>query len=186
MTLKEFCTDLLRYVGTGYKYYKISIVPQEKLYLKEIILNKIKTLYKTDLTQGQKQHRRLKGIANYASISYKEFIIVLHTDGENNDGANEFKLLEKNMILPLTQHLGLILFKDERNIWTFRLSTETYQNFKGQFQLAFKHNDGKKFHSLQKLWSGLPRYKGIGSQRKDLNKLLKELKKTYQVKWSLR
>jgi hypothetical protein len=183
LKLKEFCIDVLRYVGTGYKYYKIVIIPQEKMNYKNGILTKIANNYGTKLTQGQRQHRRIKGLANYGAVAFGSMVIILHTDGKNIDKDKEFKEIGKELNIFISNSLTLVLFKDERDKWTFRLSKETYNAFKGNYQLAFKDGNGKKFHYLETMWRGLPRYRGINQQRKSLNIFLKELKKKYKTKW---
>lgn len=187
-TLKEFTGLLLAYVGTGYNHYKITHIPSKKSHKTAQILKKVSEHYQTDLTQGKRQYRRKKGIANYALVSYKDIIIVLHTEGKNINQPREFKrITQKGMTLELSKFLTLILFKDERDKWTYRLGKDTYLFFKGELEVAFNNSNGKKFHSLKAMFNNLPIYKGIGTQKRELNKYIRELQKVSRSKksWGL-
>lgn len=185
--LKPLCVEILRYVGTGYKYIKFATVSDNKIDRLPEILNKVSMRYNSNLGVGQRQYRRRKGIANYAVLNFKNTIIILRTDGEHQDGENEFKLIEKSIEFRLTPFLGLVLHKDERQThWTFRLSPDTFHNIKGQIQLAFEKNDGKLFHTVLSQWKGFPHYKGIGKQKTSLNLFIKNLKRQYHKTWSIK
>lgn len=177
-TLKEFTHLLIAYVGTGYSYYKITHIPNKKAYKTSKILQKVSDYYQTDLSQGKRQYKRKKGLANYTAINYRDMVIVLHTSGENNDNPNEFKQLTKKGIeLELSKFLTLILFKDERDKWTFRLGKGSFQFFVGEIEIAFNNSNGKKFHTLKKMFNNLPIYMGIGKQKREINKRIRELQK---------
>ena len=182
-TLKEFTGLLLAYVGTGYNYYKISHIPSQKAHKTAQILKKVSEYYQTDLSQGKRQYRRKQGIANYALVSFKDIIVVLHTEGGNIDRQKEFKrITQKGITLEFSKFLTLILFKDERNKWTYRLGKDTFQFFKGELEVAFKNSNGKKFHTLKSMFNHLPYYIGIGKQKRELNKHIKELQKVSRSK----
>lgn len=187
-SLKEFTYILMGYVGTGYSYYKITHISNKKRHKTPQIHKKVSEYYQTSLSQGQRQYKRKQGKANYMAISYKNMIIVLHTIGENIDKQGEFKILTSNGFeLVFSKFLTLILFKDERDKWTYRLSKETYLFFKGELEIAFKNSNGKKFHTLKAMFNHLPYYIGIGKQKKELNKYIKELQKISRSKkfWGL-
>lgn len=174
--LKEFSNYVMRYVGSGYKYYKIVSIPTEKVAKKPEIVLKIQNYYKTNLRHGQRQYKRKLGQANYGSVMFLNLIIILHTEGENIDQVGEFKeITQKGLNIKLSEHLELILFKDNRDIWTYRLSNEIYKSFVGRVEIAIKNRKGQEYHKIRGLWSGLPYYKGIGQQKRLLNIEIKAL-----------
>ncbi len=186
--LKEFTYILMGYVGTGYSYYKITHISNKKRHKTPQIHKKVSEYYKTNLSQGQRQYKRKKGKANYMAISYKDMIIVLHTTGENIDKQGEFKILtSKGIELEFSKFLTLILFKDERDKWTYRLGKSSYQFFVGELEVAFNSGNGKKFHSLKAMFNHLPHYMGIGKQKREINKRIRELQKVSRSKklWGL-
>jgi hypothetical protein len=185
LKLREFCKDVITYIGSGYKYFKIVHIPNDKLFKKHEILLKVSNHYRTNLSRGMRHKGRLKNIANYGAVYFKNTLIILRTSGEHQDGEKEFSEIPKNLEIKFSEHLTLILFKDERGKFTWRLSRETFRFFRGEFEIAFKNRDGKKFHNLNHLWGGLPRYIGIGKQKRELNKMFLEWSKKYKVKWNL-
>ena len=177
-TLKEFTHLLLSYVGTGYGYYKISHIPDKKSHRTVQILKKVSEYYQTQLSQGKRQYRRKRGIANYALVSYKNIIVVLHTEGKSIDEERDFKRIgKKGISLEISKFLTLILFKDERDKWTYRLGKETFLFFKGELEVAYEHSNGRKFHTLKAMFNHLPPYMGIWRQKIALNQHIKKLQK---------
>jgi hypothetical protein len=184
--LKEFCNFVMRYVGSGYKYYKVAPIPSKKVAKKHEISLKVEKCYETNLRHGQRQYKRKLGKANYGAVMFLNFIIILHTEGENIDQAGEFKeITQKGLNIKLSEHLELILFKDNRDIWTYRLSNELYKSFRGRVEIAIKNRKGQEYHKVRGLWRGLPYYKGIGQQKRLLNLEIRELFKKYKVRWDL-
>ena len=187
-TLKDLCRGVLRYVGNGYVYYKITHIPIQKAHKTAQILKKVSDTYETNLTQGKRQYRRKQKIANYQAISFRGMIIIFRTSGEHKDNPHEFKKINsKGLELTISEHLKLILFKDERGKWTYRLGKENYAFFSQEIKKSFEKRNGIKYHSLKKMFNNLPIYIGIGKQKKELNKLIKELQHTYKNKrnWDL-
>lgn len=182
--LKEYCKDIIRYVGSGYNAFKIVRIDENKAHRTNEILLKVSEHYKTNLSRGMRHKGRLKNIANYGAIYFKNTIIILRTAGEHTDKENEFIPIGKKMEIILSEWVGLILHKDEREIWTFRLSAETFSRFRGDYFLAYKNKDGRKFHTLEKMWAGFPFYHGIGKQRIVLFEYFREWKKTYKCDWN--
>lgn len=185
--LRDFCSDVIRYVGAGYTHFKIVKIPNDKLHRKNEILLKVSNHYETNLTRGMRHKRRAKNIANYAGVFFKDTIIIFRTVGDvqGKEKEGEFKEVGRGLEIIFSEFLGLILHKDERDIWTWRLSRDTYKFFRGEFEIIFKNKNGKRFHILNNMWGGLPRYKGIGKQKKELNKLFQEWSKKYKVNWKL-
>ncbi len=173
-TLKEFTHLLISYVGTGYYYYKITYIPNKKAHKTPQILQKVSEHYQTNLSPGKRQYKRKKGLANYAAVNYRDMLVVLHTNGEHQDKPNEFKqLTRKGIELKLSKFLTLILFKDERDKWTFRLGKDTFQFFVGEIEIVLKNSNRKRFHILRSMFNNLPFYMGIGKQKREINKMIK-------------
>ncbi len=184
-TLKQFTYLLIAYVGTGYCYYKITYIPNKKAHKSPQILQKVSQHYQTNLSQGQRQYKRKRGLANYAAVNYRDMIIVLHTNGEDIDNPNEFKQLTKKGIeLVFSKYLTLVLAKDERDKWTYRLGKETFQFFIGEIKIALNNSNGKRFHTLKSMFNNLPPYMGIGKQKREINKKIKGFQ-TFKIKWKL-
>lgn len=187
-SLKEFTHLLIAYVGTGYSYYKITHIPNKKTHKTSKILQKVSEYYQTSLSQGKRQYKRKRGLANYAAINYRDMVVILHTNGEDKDKPNEFKqLTQKGIELEFSKFLTLILFKDERDKWTYRLGKDSFQFFIGEVEIAFSNSNGKKFHTLKTMFNHLPPYMGIGKQKRELNKHIKKFQKSSESKkiWGL-
>lgn len=185
--LKQFCNYVIRYVGAGYKYYKIASIPSKKAHRKHEISLKVENYYQTNLTHGKRQYKRKCGKANYVAVMYLNFVVVLHTEGENIDQVGEFREIDPNkgLTLAISEHTELILFKDNRDTWTYRLSNEFYKSFRGRVETAIKNRKGREYHNIRGLWRGLPIYKGIGQQKRLLNQEIKALFKKHKVRWDL-
>lgn len=184
-SLKLFCRELVRYVGTGYKFLKIVKIPTVKEKNKSDILEKVRAFYATDLTRGKRQARRLRGEANFGAIQFLNIIVILKTEGkETISKLGEFHSFEK-LEINITEDCGIFLYRTNDKKISIKITRDMYVNFKSNYELSFKNNDGRKFHNLQKKWNGLPHYRGIGEQRSQLLLFLKELKKKYSKKWDL-
>jgi len=78
-------------------------------------------------------------------------LIIFRTSGEHRDNPNEFKKISlKGLVLPISRYLELILFKDERGKWTYRLSKANYIFFVQEIKKSFEKSNGAKFYSLKK------------------------------------
>lgn len=184
-SLKLFCRELIRYIGTGYKFMKIVHIPKEKEKNKSEIFSKIEKFYSTNLTRGKRQARRLRGEANFCAISFLNILVILKTDGtESISKKGEFLPFEK-LEINITEHIGIFVYRTNDKKISIKITKNTYFDFKGQYEIAFRTNKGNLFHSLQRKWDNLPHYVGIGEQRKNLLLFLKELKKKYSRKWNL-
>jgi hypothetical protein len=181
--LKEFTQEVIKYLGSGYKYAKVVQIPHKKRRRSHEIAKKVSEYYKTDLSRGKRQHRRRKNLANYGAVMFQDrIIVILRTSGEHNDNQREFKEVSK-LEVELSEWLGLIFFKNEFDRWTVRVSRDTYRRIKADIQLAIKNNNGRNYHKLISMWRGLPWWKGIGRQSSELHRYTKELLKKYGRSW---
>ena len=181
-TLNDFVLNVIKYLGSGYKYYKVVKIPRKKLHKTHRILEKIGNKYQTNLTRGKRQYRRKKNIANYSAINFRDTIVILRTSGEHTDKEKEFKTF-KNLTVEISEHLTLIFFKNEHNRFTVRLDRLTFRRFKEDFYIAIKNGNGRNYNKLKKMWLNLPRYKGIGNQGSELHSFIKNKLKEFKRDW---
>lgn len=182
--LKLFCRELVRYVGTGYKYIKIVQIPKDKTSQKSDILAKMEKIYSTNLTRGKRQAKRLRGEANFGAINFLNTVVLLKTEGKE-EISKKFEFINFNKIeIKISDFSGIFLYLYNGKI-SIKISRNMYLNFKGEYQQIFQEGKKHKFDMLQKKWANLPHYVGIGEQRKNLLVFLLELKKKYSRKWNL-
>ena len=182
-TLKEFTRQIITCAGSGYKYSKIVKIPPHKSHRIAQISKKIAEEYKTDLSRGKKQYRRTQGFSNYQAINYKDLIVIFKTAGTDENKAGEFLEYER-LILEVSEHISIILHKDERNKYTIRLTRGTYRTFREDFKRAIQKKDAKQYYYLKEKFHNLPKYKGIGKQGKALHRNIQEALKDNGLKWS--
>jgi hypothetical protein len=181
--LKEFTKEIIKYLGSGYKYAKVVKIPHKKRRRSNEIAKKVSNYYQTDLSRGKRQYKRKKGLANYGAVMFQNgIIVVLRTNGENTDQPNEFKEVSK-LEVELSEWLGLIFFRNEFNRWTVRVSRDTYRKIKADLEIAIKNGNGRNYNLLKAMWRGLPWWKGIGRQSSELHRYTKELLKKYGRSW---
>ena len=181
-TLNDFVQQTIKYLGSGYKYYKVVKIPHHKRIKIAKILEKIENQYHTSLSREKRQYRRKKNQANYGAANFRDIILIFRTNGEHNDKEKEFKTF-KNLTVEISEYLTLIFFKNEHNRFTVRLDRLTFRRFKEDFYIAIKNNNGRNYNKLKKMWLNLPRYKGIGSQGAELNNFIKETLKEFKREW---
>jgi hypothetical protein len=182
-TLKEFTQEVIKYLGSGYKYAKVVKIPHKKRNRSHEIAKKVSNYYKTDLSRGKRQYKRKKGLANYGAVMFQDrIIVILRTSGEHNDQPNEFKEVSR-LEVELSEWLGLIFFKNEYSSWSVRVSRNTYQKIKADLEIAIKNGNGRNYNLLKAMWLNLPHWKGIGRQSSELHRYTKELLKKYKRGW---
>ena len=189
-TLKEFLRHSVALIGAGYTNILITKIPEHKEYVKETIYFKITRSYNTNTTRSQRYYAKKKGYANFQAVTFRNFILILHTKGkiaEDTHKGNGFIDFEKKnrITIPLTKYLIVDIFRDERKKLTVKLNTETYRNFKNEFDLAYKTRSGFSFHNIIKKLSNLPPYRGIQLQKIEMVKYLRQRHKDYGVKWTI-
>jgi len=181
-TLEDFVKNVIKYLGSGYKYYKVVKIPRKKRTKTAQICEKIEKYYSTSISRGKRQYRRKKGLANYGAVNFRDTIVILRTSGEHTDKEKEFKTF-KNLTVEISEHLGLIFFKNEFDRFTVRLDRLTFRRFREDFYIAIKNNQKRNYDKLKSMWLNLPRFKGIGTQGKELNKQIKKQLKTFKRNW---
>ena len=184
--LKPFFQQVMRYVGNGYTECQISFVKEQKRHKIPHIDAKLQRRYKSDLTQGQRQYRRKKGLANYAVLRYRNTYIVLKSKGED-ETREKWKSVYRTPI-PVGSHLVLELLKDERGRNTVKVSKESWRDIRSAVLFAVEKRAGARFHAeigkVRNLSRVLP-YRGINLQVSSLLKAIKEAQKEHGTKWTV-
>jgi len=177
--LNQFSNLLIRLIGAGYTNIKISKIPPKKLSKMAQICSKIENQYKTSLSRGKRQYKRIRGLRNYNAISYKNLIVILATNGKESLD-NGFKKFNGKLKITISDYLSIVIHKDEREKLTIRLDRDTYRYFREEFKKAIEEQNGQKYYNLRAKYLNLTKslkWKGIGKQSKELNKLINEFKK---------
>lgn len=186
--IKEFCRFALSAVGSGYIYYTVNKVPKVKAdnTLKlNAILAKVDDKYNTDKSKDWRYRNKRNGNANYQAFYYLENIYIFKTNGNYENQENGFKLHNDKIEFQLSEHLGLTLFRDERNKLTFKLSKTFLRAKKERLKIAILNHNGRTFHNEIKMLRGFPLYRGIQIQKVGLKKYVLKLQKKKKVKFSL-
>ena len=182
-TLEDFVKNVIKYLGSGYKYYKVVRIPPKKQHKIAEISTKIQNQYQTNLSRGKRQYKRKLNKANYGAINYRDIIIILRTSGEHNDKENEFKQFKKNITVEISEHLTIVFFKNEHKRITVKLDKITYRRFREDFYIAIKNNNGRNYNKLKQMWRNLPRFKGIGVQGSNLHKYIATKLQEFERNW---
>ena len=182
--LDRFVQNVIKYLGSGYKYYKVVRIPARKRSKTAQICQKIENRYQTSISRGKRQYRRKKGLANYGAVNFRDIVIVFRTEGENQDKLGEFKTFKQSITIEISEFLTLVFFINERKRLTVRLDRLTYRRIREDFFLAIKNGSGYRYNKLKSMWLNLPRYKGIGVQGSNLHSFIKDKLKTYNRTWA--
>jgi len=186
--IKDFCKCVLSAVGSGYIYYKVNKIPTDKakdILKLERILKKIDENYNTDKNKDWRYRNKRNGFANYQAFYYLENIYIFRTSGKYENKENGFLLHKDKIEFQLSEHLGLTLFRDERNKLTFKLSKTFLRAKKERLKIAIINKNGRAFHNEIKLLGGFPPYRGIQIQKVNLKKYINKLQKNKKFQFSL-
>jgi len=187
--IKDFCRTFLRYIGNGYTKMQISYIPEKKRYKANIISNKLKNKYETDLSSGKRQYRKKKGKCNYIGIQYQDkFFVILKTNGEDDSRNKEKWINVYRKPIKLGNFLEIELIKDERGLNTFKLRKEVLKNIKTNIFLAIEKRNGTSFHKeIRKIYNlhRVLKYRGFYMQLSHILKEIKEEQKKHGTKFNL-
>jgi len=188
--LKEFMSHTINFLAYGYTKVLITRIPKKKLAKKNEIYSRVAKNYNAWATRSQRAYAKSKGYANFQMLVYLDLILIFHTRGEIKpeiDLGNGFVCFEQNnrLELKLSDYLGVIFFRDERNKITVRLSKETLKDFKNEIRESFKNKNGRRYNYTLNRFKGLPIYHGIIQQKKDTLKWLRENHKKFNSSWSI-
>jgi hypothetical protein len=85
----------------------------------------------------------------------------------------------------ISDYLGVIFFVDERKKVNVRLNKTTTQSFKINITHAIVKNEGREFHNIINKFKGLPLFRGIINQKRELRKYVVAQMKSHNRKWVL-
>jgi hypothetical protein len=171
-TLKTFCQETIKWLGSGYCYVKIARIPPKKASNLPQIIKKVSRHYQTDLSRGKRQYRRLQGRANYGLAYFGSVIVVFRSPGEHDDAPGEFIEAADRLEVQVSEHLGLVFHRGEHKRLTVRLNRQTLRWLREDFRRAILKDKKRDYMQLRQMWLNLPRYRGVGKQGRDLNKQL--------------
>ena len=182
-SLEQFTHDVMKYVGSGYKYVKIAKVPESKGHKLPQIIKKVSEYYQTDISRGKRQYRRRQNKANYGMAVYGHIIVIFRTEGDHTDKSTEFQEIGKRLSIKISDYTTLVVFKDERDIWTIRLDRDTYRRIRDEILLHIKNGNRRGYRRVLQAFRRFPNWKGIGTQQKALYEVIRRAKKVYNADW---
>ncbi|MCT7609972.1 hypothetical protein N5U14_03825 [Aliarcobacter butzleri] len=189
--LKDFLKYTIAAIGSGYIYIKISYIKKEKTHKKEQILEKIKSVYNTNLTRNQRTYRKNnKGLANFLGVEFNNCIVILHTRGEIPQSLDIGKgwvdfTIKNALSVEISEFLTVNIYRDERQKLTVKLDKSIYRDYKNEILESFKTRNGNRFHKVLKKVHNLPKYRGFQLQKRDIIFYINNLKKDTGIKWNI-
>lgn len=185
--LKPFFRSVMRYAGNGYLECQISKIPEKKRHKVPHIDAKMRKHYMSDLTQGQRQYRRKKGLANYTVLRYRNNLyVVLKSPGKDTVEEKWRSIYRAPMQLGAV--LKLQLHRDEKGKNTVKLSRDLLKETRSKILTAIEKKNGRQFHKeitkLYNLSSTIP-YRGLNMQISDLLKDVRHAQKKHGTRWSV-
>ena len=187
--LTPFFRALFRYIGNGYTDCQVSFIKQNKRqeYFLKRTDNKLTKKYLTNLTQGQRQYRRKKGLCNYQVFRYRDLLyIVLKSPGIEELGEKWTCIYKQN--LKLGEVLEVQIYIDERNKNTIKLTKNLLKDIKSKICLSIEKRKGYEFHSHLKKLNNLAKvlpYRGLNMQLSGLLRDINKWQKQHGTKWNV-
>lgn len=180
-SLKSFTRSLINYIGHGYTYAQISKIPEGKDIGK--ITRKISKKYKTDITRGQRQHRKRQGLPNYTGLLFGRTIVILRTACKEEDGEQWKDILGSKICF---KKLCIVPYKDERGKLSIRIGKPFLKELRGFLEHAIMKRNQKNFQTTITFIYNLHktiRYRGVQLQVSELLRYTKELQKKHGTKY---
>ena len=174
-------------VSRGYRHYCVTMLPAEKIDRWTDIDQKLMTRYHINLSKWQKARRKRQGFANFAYLRWDRLSIILHTAGEM-----EFVKVEDNFLdiyrtpisLPISPLICMSISMEQlenQNRTTVRLNRESYRGFKDYLYGIVKAGNINQILKEYDKINGLPCYRGIINQKKQLVKYVESEAKRRQL-----
>jgi len=185
---KGFLQQIVSQLAFGYEYYHITVYSEEKqdkwLQIDKKLINK----YQTKKSKFQRSRIKSKGFANFYFLRWENIAVILHSEGNLSNGIvydDKFKNLSKNpMFLKISERITFKIQKSNiknKKIDVF-LAKESYQNIKEQiYEIAMKTKRKENIVTEFKKLNGLPSYRGINQQQKNLREALIKFCKRHQI-----
>jgi len=162
--------QLVFLAGQGYIHYYVAYLPKEKEHKFSAIDTKLIAKYQTNVSKYQRYRLKQKNQANFIYLRWEHIAVMLHTNGNipTIEGMDSFKNLRDGaMVIQLSKFLALSVVTYNGKT-TVRFSKESYRTLKTHIATYAKHKQKAKIiETIQKL-NGVPVYKGVFEQKKQL------------------
>jgi hypothetical protein len=162
--------QLVFLAGQGYTYYYVAYLPKEKEHKFPAIDTKLIAKYQTNVSKYQRYRLKQKNRANFMYLRWEHIVVILHTNGDIPiiEGIDAFKnIRDSSIVIQLSKYLSLSVVLDNGKS-TVKLHKESYRTFKMMIEGYAKQQQKRKIiETIQKL-NGIPAYKGIFEQKKQL------------------
>lgn len=162
--------QLVFLAGQGYTYYYVAYLPLHKKEKFDSIDKKLIAKYQTNVSKYQRYRIKQKNQANFMYLRWEHIAVILHTNGNipQIEGMDSFRSLrDGSMTIQLSKYLALSVVMQNGKT-TVRFSRESYRTLKAHIATYAKHKQkGKIIETIQKL-NGVPAYKGVFEQKKQL------------------
>lgn len=169
-TWQALMQQLVFLAGQGYTYYYIAYLPLHKKEKFDSIDKKLIAKYQTNVSKYQRYRFKQKNQANFMYLRWEHIAVILHTNGDIPpiEGIDSFRdLRDGSMTIQLSKYLALSVVMQNGKT-TVRFSRESYRTLKTHIATYAKHKQKNKIiETIQKL-NGVPVYKGIFEQKKQL------------------
>lgn len=162
--------QLVFLAGQGYIHYYVAYLPPHKKEKFDSIDKKLIAKYQTNVSKYQRYRFKQKNQANFIYLRWEHIAVILHTNGDIPviEGMDSFKNLKDGaMAIQLSKYLALSVVANNGKT-TVRFSKESYRTLKAHIATYAKYKQkGKIIETIQKL-NGVPVYKGVFEQKKQL------------------
>lgn len=162
--------QLVFLAGQGYIHYYVAYLPPHKKEKFDSIDKKLIAKYQTNVSKYQRYRFKQKNKANFIYLRWEYIAVILHTNGNipTIEGMDSFKNLRDGaMAIQLSKFLALSVVTYNGKT-TVRFSRESYRTLKTHIATYAKHKQkGKIIETIQKL-NGVPAYKGVFEQKRQL------------------
>lgn len=162
--------QLVFLAGQGYTYYYVAYLPPHKKEKFDSIDKKLITKYQTNVSKYQRYRFKQKNQANFIYLRWEHIAVIVHTNGNipTIEGMDSFKNLKDGaMVIQLSKFLALSVVTYNGKT-TVRFSRESYRTLKTHISTYAKHKQKAKIiETIQKL-NGIPAYKGVFEQKRQL------------------
>ncbi len=156
--------------GQGYTYYYVAYLPIHKKEKFDSIDKKLIAKYQTNVSKYQRYRIKQKNQANFMYLRWEHVVVIVHTNGDIPviESMDSFRNLRNgSMTIQLSKYLALSVVMQNAKT-TVRFSRESYRTLKVHIATYAKHKQkGKIIETIQKL-NGVPAYRGVFEQKKQL------------------
>jgi len=183
--------QLVYLVGRGYIYWHVTYFPMNKQKKWEQIDEKLIKKYGTDKSKWQRSRLKVKGMANFMYLRWKQIAVILHTNGDLpedfslNDPFSDIRY--RHLTLKISELTSFDIQYIQKSGYqdytvTVRFSKEMYRGLKDELYEVSKIKDPNLMKKTFEKINGFPAWAGIVSQRRFLAKYLVKQARKNDVK----